>query len=267
MDGVITTLGALSGTFVVTGVHDGRSRHGGRFLHIGLSDGERPWSAYAFPRGCRGFRLVRRGERIRLRGERRVRDGREEILCQLIEPEDSGPRIAWAKARARLMLMWLEHQPMRRFLFDVFGDSKIGPAFLDRPASIANHHAYPGGLFLHSVEVAWRLFQEPLPASEKALLVAAGLLHDVGKIRCYGPDRRRTDLGDCVAHEALTLEVLAPHLAGLDKAWPAGALRLRHILTWRGSREQPLPADPLVELLHTADRLSARFAALDPSEG
>lgn len=259
MDGLSRALGDVSGTFLVTAVHDGRSRQGGRFLRIAVSDGQRPLNAYAFPQRCRGFRLVRRGERIRLRGQLRVRDGREEILCRAIEGEDPGPRIAWSKVRVRLMLVWIGNPHVRQFLLRVFSDPMIGPAFLDRPASIAHHHAYPGGLFVHSVQVAWRLFREPVGTDEKALLVAAGLLHDVGKVRCYSPAGWRTELGCQVDHDALTLEVLAPYLQGLDAAWPQGAARLRHLLTWRPSREQPRPADPLVELLRSADRLGAGF--------
>jgi 3'-5' exoribonuclease len=250
---------AIAGTYLVTGVHDGRARNGTRFLRLGLTDGQRPTIAYAFPRRCHGFRVVRRGERIRLRGEWRIRDGREDILCHAIEVEDAECRIAWAKARIRLMLTWIEHQAVGGFLRQVFADPLIGPAYLDRPASIAHHHAYPGGLFVHSVEVAWRLFQEPIKADEKALLVASGLLHDVGKVRCYGADGRRTAMGCAVDHDALTLEVLALHLPALDARWLPGGIRLRHLLTWRPSREESRPADALVELLRTADRLSAGF--------
>lgn len=84
MDRLNRTLGDVGGTFLLTGVHDGRSRQGGRFLRIAVNDGARVFNAYAFPQRCRGFRLVRPGERVRLRGARRVREGREELLCRAI---------------------------------------------------------------------------------------------------------------------------------------------------------------------------------------
>lgn len=37
----------IAGTYLVTGVHDGRGRNGSRFLRLGLTDGQRPTIAYA----------------------------------------------------------------------------------------------------------------------------------------------------------------------------------------------------------------------------
>ena len=42
-------------------------------------------------------------------------------------------------------------------------------------------YAYRGGLFVHSVDVALRLFgSQHLPLEDKGLAVAAGLIHDLG---------------------------------------------------------------------------------------
>ncbi|CRI67881.1 conserved hypothetical protein [Thiocapsa sp. KS1] len=259
MDRLMRVSGEIAGRFHVTGVHEGRSRQGGHFLRLGLTDGGSIINAYAFPHGCRGYRRLRQGERICLRGDVRRRDGRTEILCREIESEDPAPRVAWARVRIRLMLCWIGHAPLRSFLNAVFSDPAIGPAFTDRPASIAHHHAFPGGLLVHSVEVAWRVFRESLSAEDKALVVAAALLHDIGKTRTYTNEGRRTPLGDALEHEALTLEILAVHLARLDRDWPIGGRRLRLLLTWRSGPETRLPPDALIELVRTADRLSARF--------
>jgi hypothetical protein len=259
MDRLTCVSGEIAGRFHVTGVHEGRSREGGRFLRLGLTDGGSIINAYAFPQGCRGYRRLRLGERICLRGSVRRRDGRSEILCREIEPEDPAPRVAWARVRIRLMLCWIANAPVRCFLHAVFSDPAIGPAFTDRPASVAHHHAFQGGLLVHSVEVAWRVFRESLSAEDKALAVAAALLHDVGKTRTYTHDGRRTPLGEQMEHEALTLEILAIHLARLDRDWPLGGTRLRLLLTWRRRPETRLPPDALIELVRTADRLSARF--------
>jgi hypothetical protein len=243
----------------VTDIHEGQSRAGHRFLRMGLVRDDQSLAAYAFADSCSGFRRPRQGEELRLHGRLRIRNGAPEILCSSLCPQDPDPAIAWAKVRVRVMLHWIDHAAIRPFLMAVFRDPDIGPAFADRPASIAHHHAYPGGLLVHSTEVAWRLFREPLASDEKALLVAAALLHDLGKIRCYEADGQRTVLGCRVDHEILTLELLAPHLRALDADWPAGGARLRQLLSWRASREQPTPPDALIELLRSADRLSARY--------
>jgi 3'-5' exoribonuclease len=157
------------------------------------------------------------------------------------------------------MVAWMEDDRLRTLLCDVFRDPAIGRPFCRCPASIAHHHAYPGGLLVHSVEVAWRVFREPLAPRAKALVVTAALLHDLGKVRCYTADGRRTALGAEVHHDALTLEMLAPALGALDRQWAAGAARLRRMLTWQPTRAQPAPPDQLTALLRDADRLSAGF--------
>lgn len=251
----------ISGAFRVAQVHEGRARSGGPFLRLGLVREDQSLSAYAFADSCAGFRRPRPGEELRLHGRLRLRNGVPDILCEALCPPDIQPALDWARVRARLLVYWLEQPALRSLLMDVFRDPAIAPAFLDRPASLAHHHSYPGGLFVHSVEVAWHLFQQPVAAEEKAILVAAGLLHDLGKIRCYSAEGQRTLIGHQVAHEALTLELLAPPLHTLDGRWPEGAARLRQVLTWRASRAQTTPPDVLIEHLRSADRLSAHFAS------
>lgn len=255
----VQTHQAISGSFRVAHVHEGRARSGGRFLRLGLVRDAEILSAYAFADSCQGFRRPRQGEEVRIHGRLRLRNGVPEIRCETLCPQNIQPALDWARVRARLMWYWLDHAPLRAMLLEVFREPDLLLAFMARPASLAHHHAYPGGLFVHSVEVAWHLFQQPVASDEKALLVAAGLFHDIGKIRCYSADGQRTLLGQQVAHEALTLELLAPHLHALDALWPDGAARLRQLLTWRASREVPRPPDALIDLLRCADRLSAHY--------
>jgi 3'-5' exoribonuclease len=249
----------IDGAFVVAEMFEGRSRSGERFLRLGLLRGTETICAYAFADSCRGYRTPRAGEALRLKGRLRQRHGKPEIRCLCLAPQAPDAAQRQARIYARAMLSWIGDNPLGTLLRDVFRDPTVGPAFSRCPASIAHHHAYPGGLLVHSVEVAWRLFREPVATGDKPLLLAAALLHDVGKVRCYTPDGRRTRLGMEVHHDALTLEILAPYLGGLDRQWPAGAARLRRLLTWHPTRTQPTPPDRLTALLREADRLSAGF--------
>lgn len=94
----------------------------------------------------------------------------------------------------------------------------------------------------------------------QGLATVAALLRDVGKVRTLAGDMTRTPLGRHVRHEALTLEVLASHLAWLDGLWPAGAVLLRHLLTAELRCDQAPPARAALELVRAADRISAAEA-------
>ena len=154
---------------------------------------------------------------------------------------------------------------LKHFLRDVFADEAIRTAFLSLPASLNHHHAWPGGLAAHSLEVATitRHTLTGLGEDEHWLAATAGLLHDIGKIRTLRGDGRRTQLGFVVRHEALAVEILAPALKTLDQAWPDGGIALRYLLTWRQTRTGAPPLLPGAVALDCADRISSAQAVRD----
>ena len=128
----------------------------------------------------------------------------------------------------------LAEPSLRAFADAVLGDAALWPGFVASRASKNHHHSAPGGLLIHSVDVANRCRDQSrgLTSAETELTIVAGLFHDLGKIRTVGACGARPELGKWVHHEALTLELLAPHLPALDRAWPEGGAALRHCLSW-----------------------------------
>ena len=61
--------------------------------------------------------------------------------------------------------------------------------FIKEPAACGNHHAYDGGLFVHSVSTAGMAAKICDHYSDvdldKSICVAGAFLHDVGKVQCY----------------------------------------------------------------------------------
>ena len=85
----------------------------------------------------------------------------------------------------------ISHQPLQKFLNNVFFERNLWDKFKIWPAAVSLHHAYTGGLLEHSVSVAlgaknmaahYSDFKIPVDSD---LLIAGALLHDIGKIEAY----------------------------------------------------------------------------------
>jgi 3'-5' exoribonuclease len=88
------------------------------------------------------------------------------------------------------------------------------PASGPSRASAGAHHAYLGGLLEHTVAVAALAIELCAlhPRLDRDLLLAAALLHDLGRTRefTYGAEIARSDEGRLLGHIELGLRLLAP---------------------------------------------------------
>jgi 3'-5' exoribonuclease len=89
------------------------------------------------------------------------------------------------------------------------------PAASGAPRPASAHHAYLGGLLEHSVAVATMAIELCTlhPRVDRDLLVAAALVHDLGKTRefTYGAEIERSREGALLGHVELGLRVIAEH--------------------------------------------------------
>lgn len=82
----------------------------------------------------------------------------------------------------------LRIRPLRRFMTRTLLNQDALHGYWTSPASRRDHHAYPGGLAEHSLEVARMLdTSSGLLDEDRELGIVFALLHDYGKIWCYGP--------------------------------------------------------------------------------
>jgi 3'-5' exoribonuclease len=113
---------------------------------------------------------------------------------------------------------------LRTLLERVLGDRELRKEIRRAPcatpssgparAGVASHHAYLGGLLEHTVAVAalGLEFCTLHPRLDRDLLLAAALLHDLGKTRefTYGAEIARSEEGRLLGHVELGLRLLAP---------------------------------------------------------
>lgn len=156
----------------------------------------------------------------------------------------------------------VQAEPLKTFLLDVFARRDMHQVFWTMPASIRHHHASPGGLALHSMEVATDIAQHiGLSDIERDLGIAAGLLHDVGKVWAYTPDMQLTTAARAMGHELLGLSRLELYLRNLERHWCDGAYAMRVLLSGqcRMRADGSMPHS-LVQRLRACDQRSAETA-------
>lgn len=112
--------------------------------------------------------------------------------------------------------------PLRGVVEDLlFGEGETAVDFRRAPCSRAGHHAYLGGLLEHTVAVATLAAETCLlhPRLNSDLLLAATLLHDIGKTRefTYGTEIGLSNEGRQLGHLQIGAEILGPALVGLDE--------------------------------------------------
>jgi 3'-5' exoribonuclease len=112
--------------------------------------------------------------------------------------------------------------PLREVVAAVLFGDPVASEFRRAPCTRAGHHAYLGGLLEHTVSVATLSLElcQLHPRLDSDLLMAACLLHDVGKVRefTYGAEFGLTDEGRLLGHLAIGAEIVGAAAEGLPEA-------------------------------------------------
>lgn len=121
---------------------------------------------------------------------------------------------------------------LRLFVENVFRIKDIHRHYFQAQASRRNHHAFAGGLVMHSVEVAllflhqWQCTADCCP-EDRDIGIVVCLMHDLGKI---APRLAQHDEPPTADHEAATLCLIRPALARLAVQAPGLADKIRYQL-------------------------------------
>jgi len=161
---------------------------------------------------------------------------------------------------------------------------RLGEAFLadrgliDRlrsaAAAVSHHHAYPGGLLRHTVDLMeLSLLVAPrYPKLDGERLLMGAFLHDLGKVEELAGDDEfaYTDRGQLVGHIVIGVQMLGEKIAILDADGETPfpnelRLHLEHfIVSHHGQIEYGSPKLPVTleaVALHHLDNLDAKLAA------
>jgi 3'-5' exoribonuclease len=114
----------------------------------------------------------------------------------------------------------VHHHGLREVVERLIVSGPHAAEFRRAPCTRAGHHAYLGGLLEHTVAVGtlvletWQLHQR----LNSDLLMAAALVHDVGKVRefTYGAEFGISDEGRMLGHLAIGAELISGAAVDLD---------------------------------------------------
>lgn len=235
----------LRGRFAVVRKDRMTSRHGTPYLALELRDRSGTIPARVFAEADQLGARFERGDAIEVRGKvERFRGrlqaevtGLRRLEPGAFEPEEFLPRAYRSPDDLEGFFEHLSrevHDPglaavVRAVAFDGREAAEIRRA----PCTRAGHHAYLGGLLEHSVAVATLASElcQMHPRLNSDLLIAAALLHDVGKARefTYGAEFGISEEGRMLGHLALGAEIVggAASAAGLE---PPRRLALLHCI-------------------------------------
>jgi 3'-5' exoribonuclease len=154
-------------------------------------------------------------------------------------------------------------------LHSFFRDESIASLFKRAPAAKGFHHVYIGGLLEHTLSVVRMLDQAAghYMGINRDLLIAGGILHDIGKIYEFSFERivEYSDPGRLVGHIVMGVEMIDAKIALISDFPEQMAMELRHlILSHHGVLEYGSPKRPkTVEALivYYMDDLDAKVNA------
>jgi 3'-5' exoribonuclease len=201
------------------------ARNGGSYLSIELRDRTGTLPARVFREADRIGLRFESGDAVAVRG--RVERFRGEMVAELddverLEPGTFDPAefLPAAYRSVEELEGFLEHlareihdpslrRPVERLLLG----GPVAEDFRRAPCTRAGHHAYLGGLLEHTVSVGTLVTElcQLHPRLDSDLLMAAALLHDVGKARefAYGARFELSDEGRMLGHLAIGAQLIA----------------------------------------------------------
>ncbi|HHX59815.1 MAG TPA: HD domain-containing protein [Epulopiscium sp.] len=160
---------------------------------------------------------------------------------------------------------------IRRLLESFFLNQNFIKEFKYHSAAKSVHHAYLGGLLEHTVTVAkiGESLCEHYPIANKELVIAGGLLHDIGKLYELSqfPENDYTDVGNMIGHISIGVELIHDHIKEIEN-FPADLeMLIKHIvLSHHGEYEFGSPKRPkTIEamIVHSADNTDSRIKIVE----
>jgi 3'-5' exoribonuclease len=260
------------------------NRNGNLYLQVELTDRSGSIAARMWNATEADYRSFEDGQLVHVEGATQIFQGGLQLIATSIckaRPDEvdmadfmtlTPADIDRLSLRLAEMLRSMRDVPLRNLAECLLSDDEFMRRLGRSPAGIKNHHAYPGGLLEHVVnlmEVADGVARH-YPILNRDLLLMGVFLHDMGKVHELSSEQgfAYTDAGQLLGHVILAISMLDAKLAQAEEL--AGeplpeetVLRLKHmIVSHHGEYEFGAPKLPMTLeaiALHQLDNLDAKL--------
>ncbi len=260
------------------------NRQGGKYILLRLADRSGVLAGMLWNADEKQFDSFDRGDYVFCRGRTQVHNGALQIIVNSIERMDpSEVEIADferfdANESERLLnqlrglLKSLDNVHLKRLGQAYLADQAFLAGFAKAAAAVSNHHAYPGGLLRHTIDLMElsQLVGPRYPQLDVDLLMFGAFLHDLGKIdeMTHDGEISYTDRGQMVGHIVIGVQMLNEKIESiqLEEPFPDQLrLHLEHlIVSHHGQLEFGSPKLPVTleaVALHHLDNLDAKITS------
>ena len=260
----------VEGVFAVAKKERRRTRAGAPYLALELSDASGRIEARVWSDVELNDQRFTEGDAVRVLGRVERFGGKLQVQVRAVEAvADVDPTALTPSLRRdadeldgffEFLAAELAHPGLAALIESFVRDSGLRAAFRALPAAGADgHHGYAGGLLEHTVGVATlcRETAQLHPRLRTDLLLAAALVHDVGRVRELGrgPSFRQTEEGRLLGHVHLGLRMIEERARDRD---PAVLAELLHAVACHHDRPAARTAEAAV--LYHANQLDAQAA-------
>lgn len=263
------------------------NRQGGKYLLLKLSDRTGTISAMLWNADERMFESFNRGDYVHCKGRTQVHNGNLQLIVNDLRAVDASQvdlaefdrfdasEADRALTRLTEILTGLHNVHLRSLGKAFLHDGNLMQRFRVAPAAVSNHHAYPGGLLRHTVDLMElaMIIGPRYPQLDTELLVFGAFLHDIGKVDelSAGGEISYTDRGQLLGHLIIGVQILNQKIHEVRGGDPDAVpeelrYQLEHlIISHHGQLEFGSPKVPLTLeaiALHLLDNLDAKIAAV-----
>lgn len=223
------------------------------------------------------------GDYVKVRGKAQLFQGNLQLILNRIDKvsadsvdaedfvQETSVNTGRLIKRMREILLTIDDAPIRTLMECFLDDEQLMAQMALAPAGIRLHHAYPGGLLEHIVNLLETVVRiaDLYPKVDSRLLLAGVFLHDIGKVRELEYDTvfGYTDEGQLIGHLVQGVEMVNEKLPDAERRlgskFPVETLlRIKHMLvSHHGTYEfgsPKLPMTPEAIALHHLDNLDAK---------
>jgi 3'-5' exoribonuclease len=232
------------------------------------------------------FETFDRGDYVFCKGRTQIHNGNLQVIVTTVERMDpseielteferfdagAADRL---ETRLRELLGGLRNIHLRALGETYLADEELIGRLKSAAAAVSNHHAYPGGLLRHTIDLMEMccLIGPRYPQMDTELLMFGAFLHDLGKIEelSSGGEVSYTDRGQMLGHIVIGIQMLGEKIDVLqadskDRFPTELKLHLEHlIVSHHGQLEYGSPKLPVTleaVALHHIDNLDAKITS------